>query len=84
MPAAAEDDEMAKAIGDADGRDAVCGGELYDPRDYDERAALYQRRSTNDPERVAVGTSQRKLLVDQYLQEELDEEEGSIWWGRYD
>jgi hypothetical protein len=48
--------------------------------DADEQNA-YQVRSRNVPERVWAGVYRRKALISRYLNEELDEAEGSRWWG---
>jgi hypothetical protein len=42
----------------------------------------YQAHLRNDPYRVLTGISQRKNMMDKYLNEELNEEENSQWWGR--
>lgn len=51
--------------------------------DGDERLAM-QGRFRNDPYRVAAGIMRRKDLVDRNVREELDREEDSRWWGRWD
>jgi len=44
----------------------------------------YHARARNDPERVWAGIYRRKALVDQYVREELDEQENSQWWGNHE
>lgn len=43
-----------------------------------------QNRSRNDPERVWSGIYRRKDIMDRYVNEELDEEENSRWWGSHE
>lgn len=43
-----------------------------------------QNRSRNDPERVWRGIYRRKDIMNRYVNEELDEEENSRWWGSHE
>ena len=54
-----------------------------DELDGDERMN-YQSRSRNDPIRVTAGTMNRRQDMDKYLREEVEEEEGRVWWGRHE
>jgi hypothetical protein len=44
----------------------------------------YHGRFRNDPIRATIGTMNRKKDLDQYLREEVDEEEDRMWWGRHE
>ena len=54
-----------------------------DELDGDERLN-YQALSRNDPLRATVGAIGRQASLDAYLREEVDEEEGRVWWGRHE
>ena len=58
-------------------------GEARNTHDADQQIAQHARWR-NDPYRVAAGIMRRKDLMDKYVREELDEEEDSYWWGRWD
>lgn len=57
--------------------------EAADVMDSD-RKTVEHVRWRHDPHRVAAGVMDRKRLMDKYVREELDEEEDSQWWGRWD
>lgn len=68
------------------GQHSMAGGAFDEARvaiDGDERLAM-QGRFRNDPYRVAAGIMRRKDIVDRNVREELDREEDSRWWGRWD
>jgi hypothetical protein len=50
------------------------------PAADDYMAAAGLRR--NDTERVTLGTMDRRRWIDQYVREEVNEEEQAVWWGR--
>jgi hypothetical protein len=52
-----------------------------DEIDGDERITL-QASSRNDATRVTAGTMNRRRDLDEYLREEVEEEEDREWWGR--
>jgi hypothetical protein len=58
-------------------------GEARNTFDAD-RQMVEHGRWRNDPHRVVAGVMRRKELVDKYVREELEEEENSPWWGRWD
>lgn len=54
-----------------------------DQYDIDERNT-YQARARNDATRVEAGIFNRRVFLDPYLREEVEEREDIPWWGRHE
>lgn len=63
--------------------DRTVGGDVRDTFDAD-RKTVEHGRWRNNPDRVVEGVANRKNAIDYYVREELDSEESTPWWGRWD